>query len=297
MQHHATSRRGLGAGAPGTARPPSSAGSPFVHPRLRGRHEASRRRSTIDQSERRRRVRPGGADHRRGLPREGRRAGARSRARSSTAGDAGVQGGRRRRDRTRSTGDRGRGERRRVPYEPRGGQDLRGRPLRARELRARRATRRRDARRRRRRWPRSPAARRPTPSSASSSSATPAPSEAVQGDFNEEMRQGGDARRCRSPCSSSRRLRRARRRGHPAAARAHGVLGTMGLVGPVSQLAPVDAAIKHVILLIGLAVGVDYALFYLRREREERAAGRTRRRHRGRRRHVGPRRARSPASP
>ena len=30
----------------------------------------------------------------------------------------------------------------------------------------------------------------------------------------------------------------------------------------------------HVILLIGLAVGVDYALFYLRRVREERAAGR-----------------------
>ena len=28
------------------------------------------------------------------------------------------------------------------------------------------------------------------------------------------------------------------------------------------------------VLLIGLAVGVDYSLFYLRREREERAAGR-----------------------
>ena len=27
------------------------------------------------------------------------------------------------------------------------------------------------------------------------------------------------------------------------------------------------------ILLIGMAVGVDYSLFYLRREREERAAG------------------------
>ena len=30
-----------------------------------------------------------------------------------------------------------------------------------------------------------------------------------------------------------------------------------------------------VVLLIGLAVGVDYALFYLKREREERAAGRS----------------------
>ena len=46
------------------------------------------------------------------------------------------------------------------------------------------------------------------------------------------------------------------------------------------------------ILLIGLAVGVDYSLFYLRREREERAAGRSEaRRARGRRRHLGPRRA------
>jgi RND superfamily putative drug exporter len=34
-----------------------------------------------------------------------------------------------------------------------------------------------------------------------------------------------------------------------------------------------DGAISSVVLLIGLAVGVDYSLFYLRREREERAAG------------------------
>ena len=34
-----------------------------------------------------------------------------------------------------------------------------------------------------------------------------------------------------------------------------------------------DASIKEVILLIGLAVGVDYSLFYLRREREERRRG------------------------
>jgi uncharacterized membrane protein YdfJ with MMPL/SSD domain len=53
------------------------------------------------------------------------------------------------------------------------------------------------------------------------------------------------------------------------------VLGTMGLIGPLSQLSPVEDTINHVILLIGLAVGVDYALFYLRRVREERAAGRS----------------------
>ena len=34
---------------------------------------------------------------------------------------------------------------------------------------------------------------------------------------------------------------------------------------------------RRVVLLIGLAVGVDYSMFYLRREREERAAGRARR--------------------
>jgi uncharacterized membrane protein YdfJ with MMPL/SSD domain len=53
------------------------------------------------------------------------------------------------------------------------------------------------------------------------------------------------------------------------------VLGTMGLLGPLSQLSPVSDTINSVVLLIGLAVGVDYALFYIRREREERAAGRS----------------------
>ena len=40
---------------------------------------------------------------------------------------------------------------------------------------------------------------------------------------------------------------------------------------------PVDERSPRSILLIGLAVGVDYSLFYLRREREERAAGRSER--------------------
>jgi uncharacterized membrane protein YdfJ with MMPL/SSD domain len=51
------------------------------------------------------------------------------------------------------------------------------------------------------------------------------------------------------------------------------VAGTLGLIGAVSHLMPMDGAINSVVLLIGLAVGVDYSLFYLRREREERAAG------------------------
>jgi uncharacterized membrane protein YdfJ with MMPL/SSD domain len=48
---------------------------------------------------------------------------------------------------------------------------------------------------------------------------------------------------------------------------------TIGLLGPISQLFPVAEQISSVVLLIGLAVGVDYTMFYLRREREERAAG------------------------
>ena len=52
------------------------------------------------------------------------------------------------------------------------------------------------------------------------------------------------------------------------------VMAAISLVALPSQLSPVDSNISSVILLIGLAVGVDYSLFYLRREREERAAGR-----------------------
>jgi RND superfamily putative drug exporter len=53
-----------------------------------------------------------------------------------------------------------------------------------------------------------------------------------------------------------------------------GVAATLGLVGLVSHLTPVDPAVSEVVLLVGMAVGVDYSLFYMRREREERAAGR-----------------------
>src|SRR4051794_23114316 len=53
------------------------------------------------------------------------------------------------------------------------------------------------------------------------------------------------------------------------------VLATVGLVGVLSQISPVDQSINEVILLIGLAVGVDYSMFYLRRAREERESGRS----------------------
>ena len=53
------------------------------------------------------------------------------------------------------------------------------------------------------------------------------------------------------------------------------VIATMFLIALPSHVMPVDAQVKEVILLIGLAVGVDYSLFYLKREREERTAGRS----------------------
>jgi uncharacterized membrane protein YdfJ with MMPL/SSD domain len=52
------------------------------------------------------------------------------------------------------------------------------------------------------------------------------------------------------------------------------VLITVFLTALPSHLIPMDQNVDAVILLIGLAVGVDYSLFYLKREREERAAGR-----------------------
>jgi len=55
------------------------------------------------------------------------------------------------------------------------------------------------------------------------------------------------------------------------------VMAALGLIALPSHLSPIDANVSSVILLIGLAVSVDYSLFYLRREREERAAGRSER--------------------
>ncbi len=51
------------------------------------------------------------------------------------------------------------------------------------------------------------------------------------------------------------------------------MIATVGLVDIVSHVTPMDQNVSAVVLLVGLAVGVDYTLFYLKREREERAAG------------------------
>ncbi|MFI5484834.1 MMPL family transporter [Micromonospora echinaurantiaca] len=52
------------------------------------------------------------------------------------------------------------------------------------------------------------------------------------------------------------------------------VAGAMGLAQFASHIFPAGELVSSIILLIGMAVGVDYSLFYLRREREERAHGR-----------------------
>jgi uncharacterized membrane protein YdfJ with MMPL/SSD domain len=55
------------------------------------------------------------------------------------------------------------------------------------------------------------------------------------------------------------------------------VFATFGLIALPSQILPVAQQAPALVLLIGLAVGVDYSMFYLRREREERARGRSER--------------------
>ncbi|WP_089156978.1 MMPL family transporter [Micromonospora sp. NBS 11-29] len=53
------------------------------------------------------------------------------------------------------------------------------------------------------------------------------------------------------------------------------VAAALGLSTLASHLVPATDTTASVILLIGMAVGVDYSLFYVRREREERAKGRS----------------------
>lgn len=53
------------------------------------------------------------------------------------------------------------------------------------------------------------------------------------------------------------------------------VAATIGILAPLSHLIHAEPTVTSMIVLIGMAVGVDYSLFYLKREREERAAGRS----------------------
>lgn len=63
--------------------------------------------------------------------------------------------------------------------------------------------------------------------------------------------------------------------GLPVLLAATSVAATIGLSAVVSWIVPAEPTVYSMIVLIGMAVGVDYSLFYLKRERRERANGRT----------------------
>ncbi len=63
--------------------------------------------------------------------------------------------------------------------------------------------------------------------------------------------------------------------GIPVLLAATSVAATIGIIAPLSHLVPAESTVTSMIVLIGMAVGVDYSLFYLKREREERARGRS----------------------
>ncbi|WP_322936613.1 MMPL family transporter [Nocardioides bizhenqiangii] len=63
--------------------------------------------------------------------------------------------------------------------------------------------------------------------------------------------------------------------GIPVLLAATSVAVTIGISAPLSHLFPAEPTVTSMIVLIGMAVGVDYSLFYLKREREERARGRS----------------------
>jgi uncharacterized membrane protein YdfJ with MMPL/SSD domain len=61
--------------------------------------------------------------------------------------------------------------------------------------------------------------------------------------------------------------------GLPLVLGATAVAGTVGLLGPVSHLYALPSDVAELVVIIGLAVGVDYAMFYSRRVMEERDRG------------------------
>jgi putative drug exporter of the RND superfamily len=61
--------------------------------------------------------------------------------------------------------------------------------------------------------------------------------------------------------------------GIPVLLAATAVVTAVSLLGIAGQWLPVGSGTSELVLVIGMAVGVDYSLFYLRREREERMKG------------------------
>ena len=106
--------------------------------------------------------------------------------------------------------------------------------------------------------------------------------------------EGRDAVRPGHAGHPDRRLRRAARRRHPGAARPHlGVRGVRPDDAARASSSPTGESTQILMMLIGMAVGVDYSLFYLQAgARGARPRRRQAGRARGRRRHQRPRRAR-----
>ncbi|SFC08076.1 putative drug exporter of the RND superfamily [Nocardioides terrae] len=63
--------------------------------------------------------------------------------------------------------------------------------------------------------------------------------------------------------------------GIPVLVGATSVAATIGLSAPISHLVHAEPTVSSLIVLIGMAVGVDYSLFFLKRARAERDAGRS----------------------
>jgi putative drug exporter of the RND superfamily len=63
--------------------------------------------------------------------------------------------------------------------------------------------------------------------------------------------------------------------GIPLLLAATSVVSAISLLAIPSRLVPIDSTTSSIVLLVGMAVGIDYSLFYLRRVREERTGGAT----------------------
>ena len=92
----------------------------------------------------------------------------------------------------------------------------------------------------------------------------------------QRLRQGPPDVAAGHPDHPAARIRRSRRRRGAPAPGADGRHRDDRHLGPLSHvIGGVDSSINEVILLIGSRSGVDYSMFYLRREREERETGRS----------------------
>ena len=134
----------------------------------------------------------------------------------------------------------------------------------------------RQRRRRRQapRWPSPRPLRRRTRRSASSRRATPAADKALNRELQRRLHQARDAVAADHARDPDLRVRRTGRGRHPGAARDHRRGGDARAGRASSASSPGRQPCPRSCCWSGMAVGVDYSLFYMRREREERAAGR-----------------------